>query len=621
MHRFTLLLSAQNAAFIRSGYALRNVLLFGLVLMGHLFGCLPLSPQNETTRPAASTARDAGETWDDGGWVSDAAGLDAMGASVDASAPMSIMDAAAGEPQDGGLINTTTDAASQPALDGGAGPAQTEDAGPTTRTSDSGPICPDVICALACPGGLEEDSNGCPLCICAAESDVRDGGSCPPVLCDLYCETGFRRDENGCEICGCREATCEGTRCPDNTHCEIRPANSTRPEMALCVEDENPVCDLVCEEGQHCELQQVICIQAPCPPLDTCVIDEELNGPHPIDCRELICPPETQCGTTPSGALACVPRIGCEFFLCRDNMICRMTLAEDGEGEIPICVIDPNATCDLTCESGNRCEIVETSCGADICPPLDQCIPDEPGLSCANLICVEGHICEMRTNEAGEVAPICVPEGSPCDSITCDVGWRCEEIVLDGQPTGRCVHAPPPPRCDLLCPPEVVCQLRQAPCPEAECPLVPECVAQLLLSPLPGSCESIRCAAGHRCVPGPLRAGLPTSYCVSIYADYCASDGDCDEVACHAETLCLPPPSATPNQPAPELCYGLCLGETTFCESAVDCGPYMACDLEACVPSSCNGDVCTSDCRSICVQKDQVDCESPRYDCLQLTTE
>jgi hypothetical protein len=31
--------------------------------------------------------------------------------------------------------------------------------------------------------------------------------------------------------------------------------------------------DTECAEGQHCQLEQVMCIRAPCPPLPTCVDD------------------------------------------------------------------------------------------------------------------------------------------------------------------------------------------------------------------------------------------------------------------------------------------------------------------------------------------------------------
>ena len=617
-HRFRNCLNARQLPF-----------LVGLLFGAQLLACLPGGPSFEATGTGTNLQKDAGTTLDDAGFRADAgtpledAGLRADAASPDAAvggggANDSGMpaDGAPSLPDDGGNAEENPDAGHIPAMDAGADvPSQMVDGGPAMEPADAGITCPDVICALACPEGFEEDSNGCPLCICAAERTFPDAGACPDVLCDLYCAGGFRQDENGCDICACEEVSCESTECPDNTHCEIRPATSARPEIPLCVEDEYPTCDLMCEEGQHCELQQVVCIQAPCPPIDVCVMDEELNGPHPVDCRELMCPPGSQCGTAPGGVLACVPHLDCGSVLCRDNMICRMTLADDGTSEVPICVFDPNATCDLTCETGHRCEIVETPCDGDICPPLDRCIPDEPALSCANLVCLEDHVCEMQEDETGHVTAVCVPQGSVCDLVICDVGWRCEEVVIDGQPEGRCVHSPPPPQCDLLCPPEQVCQLREAPCPEAECPLIPECVSRLPLTPLPGTCEQIRCAAGHRCVPGPLRAGLPTSYCVSIYAGYCLNDSDCDEVLCHAERLCLPPPSAAPGEPAAEVCYGLCLGETQFCESAEECGDNMACDLEACVPSSCNGDICTSDCRSICVQKDQIDCESSRYDC------
>ena len=56
-------------------------------------------------------------------------------------------------------------------------------------------------------------------------------------------------------------------------------------------------CSADCEAGEHCELVQVTCVRAPCPPLPMCVPDEDGKEPAPRDCdpRKITCkrtPPE-----------------------------------------------------------------------------------------------------------------------------------------------------------------------------------------------------------------------------------------------------------------------------------------------------------------------------------------
>ncbi len=73
--------------------------------------------------------------------------------------------------------------------------------------------------------------------------------------------------------------TCEAI-CDPGYHCELVEVQCIRapcPPQPECVEDvpgdpSDPTCDdVVCEGGQHCELQEVWCITAPCPPQPVCV--------------------------------------------------------------------------------------------------------------------------------------------------------------------------------------------------------------------------------------------------------------------------------------------------------------------------------------------------------------
>lgn len=81
-------------------------------------------------------------------------------------------------------------------------------------------------------------------------------------------------DQPNCEVVGgeavCKAnpgASCAATLCPTNTYCDDISG------QAVCIP--LPSCDAEsCEAGQHCELQQVQCIRAPCPAIPTCVADE-----------------------------------------------------------------------------------------------------------------------------------------------------------------------------------------------------------------------------------------------------------------------------------------------------------------------------------------------------------
>lgn len=77
---------------------------------------------------------------------------------------------------------------------------------------------------------------------------------------------------------------CAVTLCPAGTYCDDIGGN------AKCIK--NPSCDTVkCAAGTHCELVNVVCVRAPCPPLPMCVDD-----PTPTDpCATIKCAAGTHC--------------------------------------------------------------------------------------------------------------------------------------------------------------------------------------------------------------------------------------------------------------------------------------------------------------------------------------
>jgi hypothetical protein len=69
-------------------------------------------------------------------------------------------------------------------------------------------------------------------------------------------------------------------------------------------------CNLSCGPTEHCELVQVMCIRAPCPPQPTCVGAADAAAPPPVDCdaRKILCKrvaPQCPDGQVPSVSGAC----------------------------------------------------------------------------------------------------------------------------------------------------------------------------------------------------------------------------------------------------------------------------------------------------------------------------
>ena len=77
-------------------------------------------------------------------------------------------------------------------------------------------------------------------------------------------------------------------------------------------------CSLSCDPGQHCELVQVTCVRAPCPPIPMCVEDPRPAATNDCDPKKILCRRATP--VCPEGELpsvsgscygACVPAESC----------------------------------------------------------------------------------------------------------------------------------------------------------------------------------------------------------------------------------------------------------------------------------------------------------------------
>ncbi len=105
-------------------------------------------------------------------------------------------------------------------------------------------------------------------------------------------------------------------------------------------------CELVCDPGSHCELEEVVCVRAPCPPQPTCVEDAP-------SCDDVTCDPGYRCElqTVECFRAPCPP--------------------------VPVCVEAETApSCDdVVCENGDHCELEDVVCVRAPCPPVPVCVP------------------------------------------------------------------------------------------------------------------------------------------------------------------------------------------------------------------------------------------------------
>jgi hypothetical protein len=158
-----------------------------------------------------------------------------------------------------------------------------------------------VDAKLAPPRICEPDPAGCATAACEDVEDCRmeDGAPvcrpmCPEVLCTVACEHGYATDENGCRTCECLPGPGE---CATDEDCSSREGYVCDAESRECVPDQS-LCDGVrCAEG-ICRVQEVQCVTEPCPPQAVCVDPCEGACTEEQHCQ--------WCGTMETGGWTCL---------------------------------------------------------------------------------------------------------------------------------------------------------------------------------------------------------------------------------------------------------------------------------------------------------------------------
>lgn len=180
--------------------------------------------------------------------------------------------------------------------------APVKDAG---LANDAGPVVTPGTCALVLCAGICKDVPGGFICEPVPSRDAGPGtGSCAVTLCPpkTYCD-----DISGKAEC-IRAPSCDTVKCSAGNHCELQEVQCIRapcPPQPSCVPDtvKDPCATVRCAAGTHCEAKQVQCIKAPCPPIAECVADE-----LGTKCGKSTCGAGTYCCNSSCGI--CAPKNG-----------------------------------------------------------------------------------------------------------------------------------------------------------------------------------------------------------------------------------------------------------------------------------------------------------------------
>lgn len=195
-------------------------------------------------------------------------------------------------------------------------------------------------------------------------------------------------------------------------------------------------CDeLVCESGQHCELQEIVCITTPCDPIPTCV-DDTTSPPFCGGFAGFPCPGQGECVDDPSDD--CDPSMGgadCGgLCTCPVVGLCEAGFMWNDAPEVCDCVAAENPCNLVDCMPGNVC-IVE---GGEA-----TCVPDTGGGTnpCAFTLCPINTECVVSGGEA-VCKPIRGSGGEACGDTTCGDGLVCcnSSCGICTPPGGACIQ-------------------------------------------------------------------------------------------------------------------------------------------------------------------------------------
>jgi hypothetical protein len=320
---------------------------------------------------------------------------------------------------------------------------------------------------------------------CPPPEDVSSdaGGSDGPVVCGpTVCEQGQVCCNESCGICTEPSGFCTEQFCGDPS--------------------DDPCAVVRCAAGTHCEVVENECTTKRCDPTAQCVPDD-VYGCELIDCR-----PGYTCVEDAAGNGSCVAEgtgVACGSNTCAAGEVCcnaSCGICTPPDGACIQIACEPEPTCDLACEKGSHCELVDVVCVTTPCNPVPECVADECtgpiidcaapppgchyegggcvagswtcgtlecGAGCELLDCAPGFACIEDELGNGE----CVPDGaSSCAATLCPVNTYCDDI------SGR-AECLPLPSCDgVRCGWGKRCELQQVQCIRAPCPPQPTCVSR-----------------------------------------------------------------------------------------------------------------------------------------------